>query len=89
VVAFFFGLVAQQFKLPPLVGLLISDLVFKSMGQEGGEALTTTANLEVTLLLFLIQTPSPDENRDQQTDRRNAIYNCHARCFIVYPFLPI
>ncbi|MEM1158271.1 MAG: cation:proton antiporter family protein [Verrucomicrobiota bacterium] len=53
-VAFFFGLVAQQFKLPPLVGFLVSGFVLKAMGQEGGETLNTIANLGVTLMLFTI-----------------------------------
>ncbi|MEM6885169.1 MAG: cation:proton antiporter family protein [Verrucomicrobiota bacterium] len=57
-VAFFFGLIAQQFKLPPLVGFLISGFVLKFvlewMGLESGAALSTIANLGVTLMLFSI-----------------------------------
>lgn len=53
-VAFFFGLIAQQFRLPPLVGFLISGFVLKSFGQTGGETLETIADLGVTLMLFSI-----------------------------------
>ncbi len=35
-VAFFFGLLAQQFRLPPLVGFLISGFVLQAFGQEAG-----------------------------------------------------
>lgn len=53
-VAFFFGLLAQQFRLPPLVGFLISGFVLQAFGQRGGEALAEIANLGVTLMLFTI-----------------------------------
>ncbi|NRA25847.1 MAG: cation:proton antiporter [Opitutales bacterium] len=53
-VAFVFGLIAQQLKLPPLVGFLVSGFVLQAMGKEGGPALQTMADLGVTLLLFCI-----------------------------------
>jgi len=53
-VAFFFGLLAQQFRLPPLVGFLVSGFVLKAFGQEGGENLAVIADLGVTLMLFSI-----------------------------------
>lgn len=53
-IAFVFGLIAQQFRLPPMVGFLIAGFVLKATGQEGGEGLATMADLGVTLLLFII-----------------------------------
>jgi glutathione-regulated potassium-efflux system ancillary protein KefC len=53
-VAFFFGLLAQQFRLPPLVGFLIAGFVLQGFGQKGGDALGVIANLGVTLMLFSI-----------------------------------
>lgn len=53
-VAFFFGLIAQQFRLPPLVGFLISGFVLQAFGQRGGETLDGIADLGVTLMLFTI-----------------------------------
>ena len=53
-VAFFFGLVARQFGLPPLVGFLISGFVLHALGQNGGETLDTISNIGVTLMLFTI-----------------------------------
>ena len=53
-VAFFFGLLAQQFRLPPLVGFLISGFVLQAFGQKGGETLVLMADLGVTLMLFTI-----------------------------------
>jgi len=53
-IAFVFGLIAQQFRLPPMVGFLIAGFVLKATGQEGGEGLATIADLGVTLLLFII-----------------------------------
>jgi glutathione-regulated potassium-efflux system ancillary protein KefC len=53
-VAFFFGLLAQQLGLPPLVGFLISGFVLHAFGQRGGETLETISNLGVTLMLFTI-----------------------------------
>ncbi|MGJ8640206.1 MAG: cation:proton antiporter domain-containing protein [Opitutaceae bacterium] len=53
-VAFFFGLVAQQFRLPPLVGFLVSGFVLQAFGQTGGDSIATIAELGVTLMLFSI-----------------------------------
>jgi glutathione-regulated potassium-efflux system ancillary protein KefC len=48
------GLVAQQLRLPPLVGFLIAGFVLQAMGQTSGELLELAADLGVLLLLFLI-----------------------------------
>ncbi|MGL4398369.1 MAG: cation:proton antiporter [Luteolibacter sp.] len=53
-VAFFFGLLAQQLRLPPLVGFLVSGFVLQAFGQTGGSALKAIADLGVTLMLFSI-----------------------------------
>jgi predicted Kef-type K+ transport protein len=53
-IAFCFGLIAQQFRLPPLVGFLISGFVLQAMGKTGGPVLVDIANLGVTLMLFTI-----------------------------------
>lgn len=53
-VAFFFGLIAQQFRLPPLVGFLISGFVLQAFGYRGGDTLQVIADLGVTLMLFSI-----------------------------------
>ncbi|MGJ8676061.1 MAG: cation:proton antiporter domain-containing protein [Akkermansiaceae bacterium] len=53
-VAFIFGLAAQQFRLPPMVGFLLAGFVLQAMGQKGGESLQIIAELGVTLLLFSI-----------------------------------
>jgi predicted Kef-type K+ transport protein len=53
-VAFFFGLLAQQFGQPPLVGFLISGFVLHAIGQRRGETLETISNVGVTLMLFTI-----------------------------------
>jgi glutathione-regulated potassium-efflux system ancillary protein KefC len=53
-VAFFFGLLAQQLRLPPLVGFLVSGFVLQAFGQKGGDALGVIAELGVTLMLFSI-----------------------------------
>lgn len=53
-VAFAFGLAAQQFRLPPMVGFLVAGFVLQAMGQKGGAGLETLAELGVTLLLFSI-----------------------------------
>ena len=52
--AFCFGLIAQQLRLPPLVGFLISGFVLQAMGKNGGPVLDVIANLGVTLILFTI-----------------------------------
>ena len=53
-IAFFFGLLAQQFRLPPLVGFLVSGFVLQAFGKTGGPILEDIANLGVTLMLFSI-----------------------------------
>jgi len=53
-VAFLFGLLAQTFRLPPLVGFLVAGFILQAFGVEGGKALETIADLGVTLLLFSI-----------------------------------
>jgi len=53
-VAFFFGLLAQQLRLPPLVGFLVSGFVLQAFGQKGGDTLGVIAELGVTLMLFSI-----------------------------------
>ncbi|WP_411827211.1 cation:proton antiporter [Luteolibacter sp. AS25] len=53
-VAFAFGLLAQQLRLPPLVGFLVSGFVLQAFGQKAGAALPIIADLGVTLMLFSI-----------------------------------
>lgn len=53
-VAFLFGLLAQQLRLPPLVGFLASGFVLQAFGQTGGAALDVVSDLGVTLMLFSI-----------------------------------
>jgi predicted Kef-type K+ transport protein len=53
-IAFFFGLLAQQLRLPPLVGFLVSGFVLQAFGKTGGDTLETITNLGVTLMLFSI-----------------------------------
>lgn len=53
-IAFAFGLAAQHFRLPPLVGFLLAGFVLRALGQEGGEGLAVVSDLGVTLLLFTI-----------------------------------
>ncbi len=53
-IAFFCGLLAQQIRLPPLVGFLIAGFVLNAMGQEGGDTLKAVADLGVILMLFSI-----------------------------------
>lgn len=53
-IAFGFGLLAQQLRLPPLVGFLVSGFVLQAMGKTGGPMLETMANVGVTLMLFSI-----------------------------------
>jgi len=53
-VAFFFGLLAQQFRLPPLVGFLVAGFVLQACGQTGGPTIKVIADLGVTLMLFSI-----------------------------------
>jgi len=53
-IAFIFGLLAQQLKLPPLVGFLVAGFLLQMLGKTGGPVLDTMANLGVTLMLFSI-----------------------------------
>jgi len=53
-IAFIFGLLAQQIRLPPLVGFLVAGFVLSALGKTGGEALDFLADLGVTLMLFSI-----------------------------------
>ena len=53
-IAFFFGLVAQQLRLPPLVGFLVSGFVLKAFNPPVGDTLHMVADLGVTLMLFSI-----------------------------------
>lgn len=53
-IAFLFGLLAQQLRLPPMVGFLAAGFVLQAFGKEGGDTLRTVADLGVTLLLFTI-----------------------------------
>lgn len=53
-IAFLFGLLAQQLKLPPLVGFLVAGFLLQAMGKTGGPMLDTMANVGVTLMLFSI-----------------------------------
>lgn len=52
--AFLCGFIAQQFRLPPLVGFLVSGFILQAFGQSGGEALSLMADMGVTLMLFCI-----------------------------------
>ncbi|MCG6967710.1 MAG: cation:proton antiporter [Chromatiaceae bacterium] len=53
-VAFTFGFLAVQLRLPPLVGFLVAGFVLNALGAEGGAFLGEMADLGVTLLLFSI-----------------------------------
>ncbi|MEO0447211.1 MAG: cation:proton antiporter, partial [Verrucomicrobiota bacterium] len=53
-IAFLFGLLAQQVRLPPLVGFLVAGFVLQAFGKEGGATLDAVSELGVTLLLFSI-----------------------------------
>jgi predicted Kef-type K+ transport protein len=53
-IAFVFGLLSQQLKLPPLVGFLVAGFVLQLFGKEGGDTITAVSDLGVTLLLFSI-----------------------------------
>jgi len=53
-VAFAFGFLATQMRLPALVGFLIAGFVLNALGAEGGAFLSEMADLGVTLLLFSI-----------------------------------
>jgi len=53
-IALAFGLVAQQMRLPPLVGFLLAGFVLNAFGEEGGELLELASRYGVYLLLFTI-----------------------------------
>lgn len=53
-VALVLGLIAQQLRLPPLVGFLCAGFALHALGISGGPALDKFAELGVTLLLFTI-----------------------------------
>jgi len=53
-IAFLCGWLAQQVRLPPLVGFLLAGFALRALGQESGEVLEAVADLGVTLLLFTI-----------------------------------
>ncbi len=53
-IALAFGLVAQQLRLPPLVGFLLAGFVLNAFGEEGGELLELASRYGVYLLLFTI-----------------------------------
>jgi glutathione-regulated potassium-efflux system ancillary protein KefC len=53
-IALVFGLAAQQFRLPPLVGFLLAGFALHGLGKEGGELLELASNAGVLLLLFTI-----------------------------------
>lgn len=53
-IAFAFGLLSKQFRLPPLVGFLVAGFVLRLLGREGGETIAAVSDLGVTLLLFSI-----------------------------------
>jgi len=53
-IAFLFGLVASQFRLPPLVGFLVAGFILQTLGKQGGDTLRSVSDLGVTLLLFSI-----------------------------------
>ncbi|PSW85005.1 cation:proton antiporter family protein [Photobacterium damselae] len=54
ITAFVAGFIALRCKLPPLVGFLIAGFFLNSFGYHSTDALTTFADLGVTLLLFTI-----------------------------------
>ncbi|MGB0682884.1 MAG: cation:proton antiporter [Magnetovibrionaceae bacterium] len=53
-IAFGFGLIVKQFKLPPMVGFLVAGFILHLLGAEGDQFLSAIADLGVTLLLFTI-----------------------------------
>jgi glutathione-regulated potassium-efflux system ancillary protein KefC len=53
-IALICGFVAQQFRLPPLVGFLLAGFILHGFGEQGGALLDAVANLGITLLLFSI-----------------------------------
>jgi predicted Kef-type K+ transport protein len=53
-IAFLFGLLVKLIGLPPLVGYLFAGFFLNFIGAEGGDFLSATADLGITLLLFTI-----------------------------------
>lgn len=53
-IALILGFMAQQIRLPPLVGFLCAGFALHALGVDGGPALQKFAELGVTLLLFTI-----------------------------------
>lgn len=53
-IAFAFGFVASQIRLPPLVGFLITGFVLGYFGMAGGDVLNKIADLGITILLFTV-----------------------------------
>jgi predicted Kef-type K+ transport protein len=53
-VAFLFGLLFKQIKLPPMVGFLFAGFILHILGAQGDDFLNAVADLGVTLLLFTI-----------------------------------
>ncbi len=53
-IAFIFGLIFQQFKLPPMVGFLLAGFILNLLGVQQDSFLNEIADLGVTLLLFTI-----------------------------------
>lgn len=53
-IAFAFGLLMKQVRLPPMVGFLIAGFILNLLGAESGRFLLDIADLGVTLLLFTI-----------------------------------
>lgn len=54
VAAYLFGLLAQQIKLPPMVGYLLAGFVLAAFGIESSTTLESLADLGVTMLLFTV-----------------------------------
>jgi len=53
-IAFAFGFLIKQIKMPPLLGFLIAGFVLKLMGVENSETLKELAEVGILLLLFSI-----------------------------------
>ncbi|MBT8421734.1 MAG: cation:proton antiporter, partial [Gammaproteobacteria bacterium] len=53
-IALLFGLLAQQVRLPPLVGFLLAGFVLNALGEEGGELLKLASDYGIYLLLFTV-----------------------------------
>jgi len=53
-VIFVLGLLARQIGLPPLVGFLLAGFIMNQVGLKSSAALSTIADLGITLLLFTI-----------------------------------